>query len=605
MGFRNRLILFLIGTLIGVQALTLLSAYTVVRQNLIEHGRDDLAATSQAFMRQLEMLSERVSDGVQVLALDYPLRQAIAERNHETIVSALRNHGRRIGASRMFLVGLDGRVDVDTQVGASAGRAFPFSDLLNGASRDGRAMGLAALDGQIFWIVAVPVNAPLPISFIAAGVPVDDVMIDRLREVSVVPAMITLALEKPGGGFAATARSSQSPARLHLPERGAIDFGVANVVEDANGEFLTLVTKLRTARNSPTVVAVLDYPLADALAPFYDIAFPVGIALVAGLGIAILGAALIARGVSRPIEMLAQTARRIASGDYTAPPVLAQDDEIGQLSGAIAGMTLAIGERQMQLETAVSALEIARDDAVRANAAKSQFLANMSHELRTPLNAVIGFGDMIHGQLLGPIGNERYVEYARDIRDSGAHLLSLVEEVLDLAKVEAGTLTLAKEATAPGETLQSVLPVVVAMADARKVRIAITAGYESWPLIDADPVKLKQVFINLISNAMKFTSANGCVSISALVAGDKLTIQVADDGIGIKASDIALIVQPFYRVSSALNATYQGAGLGLPLTKAIIEMHGGSLAIASEVGRGTTVTFTWPLAVAARRQDVA
>jgi signal transduction histidine kinase len=605
MGFRNRLILFLIATLIGVQALTLLSAYTVVRQSLIGHGRENLAATSQAFMRQLQLLSERVSDGVQVLALDFPLRQAIAEKNIETVNSALRNHGWRIGASRMFLVGLDGAVTVDTQYTATIGKAFPFSDLLNGASRDGRAMGLAAIDGQIFWIVAVPVNAPLPISFIAAGVPVDDALIDKLRQVSVVPATIALALEKPGGGYALAARSGQRATGLHLPDGGEVRFGEANLVDDAGTEFLTLVTKLRTARNSPAVVAVFDYPLEDALGPFYDIVLPVAIALVVGLGIAILGAALIARGVSRPIEMLAQATRRIAGGDYTAPPVLTQRDEIGQLSGAIAVMTHAIGERQTQLEAGASALAFARDEAVRANAAKSQFLANMSHELRTPLNAVIGFGDMIHGELLGPVGNERYLEYARDIRDSGVHLLSLVEEILDLAKIEAGTLTLAKETTAPGETLKGVLPIVAAMADTRNVRLEIASGFEKWPVIDADPVKLKQVFINLISNAVKFTPEGGRVSVSAEWTVGSLVMRVADNGIGIKPADIPLIVQPFYRVSSALNSTYQGAGLGLALTKAIVDLHGGSLSIASEVGRGTTVTVVWPLADTSRSQDAA
>src|SRR5262245_293897 len=114
MGFRNRLVLFLVATLIGVQALTLISAYGVVRPDLTQHGRADLAATSHAFMRQLNLLSDRVSDGVQVMALDFPLRQAIAENSNEMIVSALKNHGRRIGASRMFLIGLDGRIKADT-----------------------------------------------------------------------------------------------------------------------------------------------------------------------------------------------------------------------------------------------------------------------------------------------------------------------------------------------------------------------------------------------------------------------------------------------------------------------------------------------------------
>ncbi len=600
MGFRNRLILFLIVTLISVQALTVMSAYGVVRQNLIERGRGDLAATSDAFMRQLRLLSERVSDGVQVLALDFPLRQAIAEKNRETALSALRNHGRRIGASRMFLVGLDGAVDIDTQDARGNARAFPFQDLLDKAARDGRAMGLAALDGEVFWIVTVPVNAPLPIAFIAAGVPVDDALIEKLRQVSVVPATIALALQQHDGSYAPAARA-QAAGRMHLPGADALSFGEASLVEDDGQEFLTLATRLQTARKSSPVIAVFDYPLQEALGPFYDVAVPVGIALVLGLAIAILGAALIARGVSRPLESLAETARRIEGGDYTAPPVRKEDGEIGQLSDAIAHMVAAVAERQ-------EALAVARDDAVRANAAKSDFLANMSHELRTPLNAVIGFADMIQGQLLGPIGNDRYLQYARDIRNSGAHLLSLVEEVLSLSKVEAGTLSIERQKTAPGDVLKDVLPIVKATAEARKVTVSVDGDPEVWPAIDADPVRVGQVLVSLLSNAVKFTSEGGQVRIAAEASDGLLVLRVSDNGIGISAEDLPRVTQPFYRVSSAFDGSYQGAGLGLALTKAIVDLHGGRLSIASAPGQGTTVSVGWPLhAVSgrARKQDAA
>ncbi len=596
MGFRNRLVLFLVATLIGVQALTLISAYGVVRGNLIEHGRQDLAATSQAFTRQLNLVAERVADGVQVMALDYPLRQAIAARDRETIVSALRNHGWRIGAARMFLVGLNGVVDSDTQRIDAVGRAFPFPDLLSGASRNGRAMSLAALDGKVFCIVAVPVNAPLPIAFVAAAVPVDTALIQNLRKLSVLPAEIALAVKAPEGGYTVAAYTAGEAPHLRFSA-----FGAVALAEAREEEILTLATKLETPRNSAPVVAVFDYPLEQALQPFYDIAGPVGIALILGLIIASVGAMLIARGVSRPIEMLAKVARRIAGGDYGAVPKLNQRDEIGALSAALGQMVSAVAERETRLETSAAALEVARDEAVRANAAKSQFLANMSHELRTPLNAVIGFGDILHGQILGPIGNEKYLEYARDIRDSGAHLLALVEEVLALARVEVGTLQLSCERTQPGEVLQDALVLMNAMAEKGSVTLRIDNGAAAWPAIDADPAKLKQVFVNLISNAIKFTPAGGRVSVDGRVAGDKLTLVIADTGIGMRADDVKLALQPFYRVNSALNATYQGAGIGLPLSKAIVELHGGTLTIESEVGRGTRVIVELPAAVVANR----
>jgi signal transduction histidine kinase len=436
----------------------------------------------------------------------------------------------------------------------------------------------------------------VPIAYIAAGVPINNAMIENLRRLSVLPATIGLALQAPDGGLALAAETAGRAHGVPLPQVKDAPFGQPTLVGDMGTEFLRLITRLPTVRNSATIAAVFDYPLADALQPFYDIVLPVSIALFIGLAVAMLGAALIARGVSRPIELLAATARRIAGGDYSAPPAVAQSDEIGALSGAIDTMVQAIADRQRRLETAASALEFARDEAVRANAAKSQFLANMSHELRTPLNAVIGFGDMIHGQLLGPIGNERYIEYARDIRDSGAHLLSLVEEVLDLAKVEAGTLQLTRERVAPGEVLKGTLPALSALADKGAVRLQIADDHMSWPPIDADEMKIKQVFINLISNAIKFTPAGGRVSVAAAVVDGALKIDVADSGIGMRAEDVTLVVQPFYRAMSALNGKYQGAGLGLPLSKAIVDLHGGRMSIASVLGQGTTVSITLPLA---------
>jgi signal transduction histidine kinase len=215
--------------------------------------------------------------------------------------------------------------------------------------------------------------------------------------------------------------------------------------------------------------------------------------------------------------------------------------------------------------------------------------------LRTPLNAIIGFGEMMHREIMGPIGVPSYKEYAKHIHESGMHLLSLVEEMLDLSKVEAGTLQIERVLTEPGTLFAESLVMLRSTSAAANVEIIVDSAPSGWPALEGDPVKLKQVFVNLIGNAIKFTEPGGRVSISSDIQEAALRIRIRDTGIGIRAEDIPLVVQPFYRVNSVLDAKHQGAGLGLPFAKSVVELHGGSLGIESEVGQGTTVTISLPL----------
>jgi two-component system cell cycle sensor histidine kinase PleC len=175
------------------------------------------------------------------------------------------------------------------------------------------------------------------------------------------------------------------------------------------------------------------------------------------------------------------------------------------------------------------------------------------------------------------------------------HLLSLVEEMLDLAKVEAGKLQIERVPTRPGALLTESLVMLRSTAEAAGVEIVVDGNPSTWPELDGDPVKLKQVFVNLIGNAIKFTPAAGQVTVSADTDVDGLRIRIRDTGIGIRGDDIPLVLQPFYRVNSVLDSKHQGAGLGLPFAKSVVELHGGTLAIESELGVGTTVTVTLPL----------
>jgi len=229
-----------------------------------------------------------------------------------------------------------------------------------------------------------------------------------------------------------------------------------------------------------------------------------------------------------------------------------------------------------------------------ANKAKSEFLSNMSHELRTPLNAIIGFSEIIKDQAFGPVAQPRYIEYANDIFESGRSLLQLINDILDLSKVEAGKMELQRTFVDVGDALSRCMRLIKERAT--KSRVVLETAFDpSVPLLFADEVRLRQIVLNLLSNAVKFTPAGGKIKISTSVdSGGAIAVAVADTGIGMSEADIKIALERFGQAASSLSRPYEGTGLGLPLTKAMVELHGGHLDITSAPGKGTTVTVTFP-----------
>jgi PAS domain S-box-containing protein len=255
------------------------------------------------------------------------------------------------------------------------------------------------------------------------------------------------------------------------------------------------------------------------------------------------------------------------------------------------GMIEDIGERKRMAD----ALLHAKDDAERANAAKSEFLANMSHELRTPLNAIIGFADLIRMAPLGPLGHSKYEEYANDIRDSGEHLSELIGHILDLAKIEAGKITLDEDDVDVADTIRICLAMLTQRACAGGVELLSELPSEPLPWLRVDLLRLRQILANLLSNAVKFTPQDGKVCVRAWVSAERgFIIEVADTGYGIEPSDIPKALSRFEQVDGRLNRKFEGTGLGLPLTQTLVELHGGTMDLQSVVGKGTTVIVRFP-----------
>jgi len=251
----------------------------------------------------------------------------------------------------------------------------------------------------------------------------------------------------------------------------------------------------------------------------------------------------------------------------------------------------AIKEREENLRKA-------KQEAEAANAAKTRFLANMSHELRTPLNAIIGFSEIIHGQLFGDVGNTRYLEYSSDILRSGRHLLEVINSVLDLSRSETGKMILAVKDVDMRDVLKDCATMVREQAAEAGLDFTLR-GIENELPTRGDPAKLRQIFLNLLSNAIKFTPRGGVIWMEAKKTAAGLAVTVGDSGIGMSRADLDVAMEPFGQVDNRLERRYEGTGLGLPLTKAFVELHGGRLQFESARGAGTRVTVLFSAAAVA------
>jgi signal transduction histidine kinase len=302
--------------------------------------------------------------------------------------------------------------------------------------------------------------------------------------------------------------------------------------------------------------------------------------------------------IAKPVTQLVSSMRRIATGDISAElPSLQHRTELGDMARAVQVFKeKSIENQRLHEQEARRSAELARarDEAQAANRTKSEFLANMSHELRTPLNAVIGFSEVMQSQIFGPLGDERYAEYANDIHKSGTHLLEIINDILDLAKVESGHLELRPDKVDIRQLFSACERLMHKKAMTAGVSLVVRAG-EKILEIFADEIRLRQILLNLLSNAIKFTPRGGSVTLLVERGPDETCdFKVIDTGIGMDESEVALAMEPFRQIDNTLARKYEGTGLGLPLTRALTELHGGVFILSSKSGAGTTATVRLP-----------
>jgi two-component system cell cycle sensor histidine kinase PleC len=287
----------------------------------------------------------------------------------------------------------------------------------------------------------------------------------------------------------------------------------------------------------------------------------------------------------------AEGGRVVTATDITA--VKAQEEARRLNEDELRKAVVNLERSQTELSDLARKYETEKIRAEAANQSKSEFLANMSHELRTPLNAINGFSEIMVAQMFGPLGDSRYGDYARDILNSGQHLLALINDILDMSKIEAGKMTLTFEPMAVDEVAEEAVRLVRTRAESAGLTLAAEAP--ALLEIEADYRAVKQVLLNLLSNAVKFTPRGGSVSVGVERLGDTVRINVSDTGIGIASEDLERLARPFEQIESQHAKTQQGTGLGLALSKALVEMHGGSLGLTSSPGQGTTASFSLPI----------
>ncbi len=346
-----------------------------------------------------------------------------------------------------------------------------------------------------------------------------------------------------------------------------------------------------------TVAGVFAFGLAFALLLLIDRVRPLRVSRedeLVGLNVAEHGAS------STLTTLLAQMHRQSTSGDFARNVPVDEGTEAGEIAAQYNMVLEKFRTETAKREQAVRAVHKAKEQAESANAAKSNFLASMSHELRTPLNAVIGFSEVMREQTFGPLGNQRYREYIGDIHGSANHLLSLINDLLDLSKIEANKYQLCEEELDLSETVEAALRLVQPLAERKgltlKVALPDPDGPKALPLLLADERALRQILLNLLSNACKFTDTGGEVTISAGWEPDgRVAVSVRDSGIGMSREQIRQALEPFVQVDSRTRKTDQGTGLGLPLAKSLAELHGASFVMSSEVGQGTDVVVRLPL----------
>ncbi len=408
-------------------------------------------------------------------------------------------------------------------------------------------------------------------------------------------------------GDAALVLKGENVGRVHAVQDFIQNSAEVNATEVHTYRGITgdRVTGTYVSLGTPDWAVVTELPWEEAYRTLiWNVLLSIGIILVMAVIAGILGVYL-ARRLAVPLVNLMDTATRIAGGEHELQAVVGGPKEVASLAVAFNSMTAElrqiledleqrVAQRTADLQRTNQELVVAKHAAEEANRLKSQFLANMSHELRTPLNAILNFTRFLSKERYGSL-TTRQQDLQQRVLSNAEHLLGLINDILDLAKIESGRIELFPEQVDLIPVLQGVMATAVGLTKDKGLMLNLDTPDE-LPLVQVDKTRIRQVLLNLLSNAAKFTEQGG-ITVRALLTDDQMIrIEVADTGIGIDPHHQAMVFEEFRQVQNDLQREYQGTGLGLPISRRLVEMHGGTMSIKSTPGQGSTFSFTLPIA---------
>lgn len=471
--------------------------------------------------------------------------------------------------------------------------------------------------------LATDMNRPAayePLSFNALGRPTTTLLVPGNKKTHALRMQVNLSfvadvLSRFGSGFngfayvvdsagtlVAHTEANAPLARLNLTEHEPVKL-LRQQIKSANKTAGSMIRSTGTSRLAPGRMvfsafapvgqtgfwALVEQPESEVLSPVKQLLLSGLVIVLIAVAIGLVAAVVVARRLAAPVKSLQAGASRIGQGHLETRMDIRTGDELEALGNEFNRMAAKLEEYTHGLEQMVAAKTAELES---ANRHKSEFVANMSHELRTPLNSIIGFSDVLRTEMFGAL-NDKQREYATDINESGVHLLALINDILDLAKAEAGKMDFDRRVF----SLRNTFDVVMQLVRGQAAEAGIHMEFDGAPdaeLTLGDERRIKQVLINLVSNAIKFSRQDGLVRITTRRSGDELMVSVQDNGPGIDPKDQAVIFEAFTQLKPTYAFKHEGTGLGLTLVKQLVELHGGRVWVESQLGQGACFSFTLP-----------
>ena len=550
----------------------------VFKQSTENKIRNNLYVAKRVFTRLIENQTQRLSEKAYILSNDFGFKQVIATQDQQTIVSALDNLLLRIGADTAVLVSLQHQVLADTAHPEQNGQFFA-PEIIAVAEQQGTASSTVIIDETPHQIVVTPVMAPDLKAWLCISFKISQIQVDELQQLT--QSHISLLL----------VREEKLPLLISSSLPKTSSKNLAAILQDFNWRrddtfslnlnhthYISSVLDL-SSNQQVGIIAILQKSLEEQLKPFYRLQwFMFGIAL-ASLFLAFMGSLLVSRSVSRPVKDLLAGVRAVGQGNYDYRIKVDRADEVGELGNAFNEMA-----RQQGLQ---ESLRQAKESAESASQAKTEFLANMSHELRTPLNSILGYAQLLKMQSLD---TKRQIKALDTIEQSGQHLLNLINEILDLSKIEAGQLQLQPEDFNLRQLLDSLSDIMQTRAESKGLQLKTTYQFDASLWINSDEQRLRQVLMNLLDNALKYTEAGQIRFKVSRIRMERYRFCVEDTGIGIRPEHLHAIFTSFHQLHQTPDYV-EGTGLGLAISKQLVGLLGGTLKVTSTFGQGSQFWF--------------